>query len=170
MTDHEARLAQLEAQVQKLQDCEAIRQLLARYGPLADSADNAERRGTMGEMFTDDGVYDLGEDWSATGPEHIGELLNNPQHLDLVANGSAHVMGMPYITLDGDSASAVSYSRVYRHENGQFTVWRVAANWWHCVRRDGKWQVLRRVNRLLDGSEAARVILRKVGAAEPPQQ
>lgn len=168
MNEYEDRLSMLEAQVQKLQDCEDIRQLLASYGPLADSADNAERRGRVGALFASEGVYDLGEDWRATGPEQIGELLNNPEHLDLVANGSAHVMGMPHIVLAGDTASAVSYSRVYRHLNGEFTVWRVAANWWQCARVDGKWKVMLRVNRLLNGAEAAREILRNTGAAEPP--
>lgn len=161
-TDTQTRLALLEAELQKLQDCEAIRQLLASYGPLADTADNAERRRNMGALFADDGVYDLGEGWSANGPQDIGELLNNPDHLGLVANGSAHVMGMPFIELDGDSATAISYSRVYRHENGRFNIWRVSANRWQCVRVDGKWKVVERKNRLLNGSEAAREILRGV--------
>jgi len=49
---------------------------------------------------------------------------------------------------------------VYRHEAGTFTVWRVSANHWECARIDGQWKVTRRTNRLLDGNEAARDILR----------
>ncbi|MFT4520423.1 MAG: hypothetical protein ACI9JM_002826 [Halioglobus sp.] len=166
MSDHEDRLSQLEAAVSRLKDCEAIRQLLARYGPLADSADTPHRRTKAGSLFSQHGVYDLGKDWSAVGPEAIGELLNNPAHLELVANGSAHVMGLPYIVLDGDTATALSYSRVYRHENGEFKIWRVSANEWHCARIKNVWKVERRINRLLDGSEAAREILKRVDLEE----
>lgn len=167
MPDIESRLARLEQELEKLQDCEAIRQLLASYGPLADSADNEEGRQRMGDLFTDEGSYDLADDWSATGPVAIGELLNNPTHLDLVANGSAHVMGMPYIELDGERATALSYSRVYRHENGEFIVWRVSANLWQCQRVKGAWKVTRRTNRLLNGSDDARELLRHIGLTKP---
>lgn len=160
MSNLETRLAALEKEVENLRACEAIRNLLASYGPLADTADTAAGRHRMAELFSTDGVYDLGEDWSAQGREAIGELLNNPDHLQLVANGSAHVMGMPHITLDGDKATALSYSRVYRHENGEFSVWRVSANLWQCQRIAGQWQVTRRVNRLLDGNDSAKALLR----------
>lgn len=162
MNDIESRLAALETEVQHLRDCEAIRQLLASYGPLADTADTAEGRGAMGALFSDDGVYDLGDEWQARGPEAIGELLNNPDHLALVANGSAHVMGLPYLTVTGDTATALSYSRVYRHENGEFTVWRVSANRWECARIEGRWRVTRRVNRLLDGNAQAKALLQNL--------
>lgn len=159
MSSLETRLAALEKEVQHLRDCEAIRQLLASYGPLADTADTAEGRRKMGALFAENGVYDLGDEWQAAGPDAIGELLNNPDHLALVANGSAHVMGLPYITVTGDTATALSYSRVYRHQGGEFTVWRVSANRWECQRTDGQWQVTRRVNRLLDGNAQAKALL-----------
>jgi hypothetical protein len=166
MKDHESRISLLEAEVQRLRDCEDIRQILARYGPLADSADTAERRLTAGKLFADSGVYDLGKDWKAVGPADVGELLNNPEHLDLVANGSAHVMGLPYITLDGDHASALSYSQVYRYRDGAFSVWRVSINYWECARIRGIWKVVHRTNRLLDGSNAARDLLMKADNRE----
>ena len=162
MATTEDRIALLETELNKLKDCEAIRQLLARYGPLADSADTDARRRAAGELFAEDGVYDLAEDWQGSGPKAIGELLNNPDHLDLIGHGSAHVMGLPYIVLDGDQASALSYSRVYRHRNGVFNVWRVSINYWQCVRVGGQWKVQRRSNRLLDGSADARALLEKV--------
>ena len=160
MTMLEDRITALEAEVRQLRDCESIRQLIARYGPLADTAEDATGRSRVGSLFAQEGIYDLGEDWQATGPTAIGELLNNPDHLNIVANGSAHVMGLPCIRLQGDKATAISYSRVYRHEAGTFTVWRVSANHWECARIDGQWKVMRRTNRLLDGNEAARDILR----------
>ncbi|MFK7733158.1 MAG: nuclear transport factor 2 family protein [Pseudomonadales bacterium] len=156
----ETRLAALEAEVQHLRDCEAIRQLLASYGPLADTADSPEGRSAIGALFSENGVYDLGDEWQATGPNAIGELLNNPDHLALVANGSAHVMGLPFITVKGDTATALSYSRVYRHSDGEFSVWRLSANRWECAREDGQWRVTRRVNRLLDGNDQAKALLR----------
>lgn len=162
MSDIEQRFRALEEKVAGLQDQIAIYQLIAHYGPLADGADTEERRQKAGALFGEDGVYDLGSDWKAQGPNEVAGMLAGEMHRDLIAHGSAHVMGLPYVLVDGDRAIAFSYSRVYRHRDGVFTVWRVSANRWELTRGEKGWEVTRRVNRLLDGNEEAKILLREV--------
>lgn len=161
MTDIEQRLIALEDETIKLRSQMAVYQVLARYGPLADSADDDVRRQKVGALFSDDGVYDLGADWKGIGPAGVAEMLAGDIHRDLVCHGSAHVMGLPYVIVDGDRATALSYSRVYGHRDGVFTVRRVAANHWQLAREDGSWKVTHRINRLLDGNDEAKAILRQ---------
>jgi hypothetical protein len=42
-----------------------------------------------------------------------------------------------------------------------FEVFRVSSNRWELRKSDGQWRVQRRTNRLLDGDEAARALLRR---------
>jgi hypothetical protein len=158
----EQRILLLEAETARLRDHVAIYQILARYGPLADSADDEARRQKTGALFSENGIYDIDADWKGYGPSGVAEMLGGEIHRDLVHNGSAHVMSLPYVIVEGDKATALSYSQVYRHREGAFFVWRVAANHWELAREGGGWKVTYRVNRLLDGNEEARAILRRV--------
>jgi len=158
----EERLDRLEREVERLRDHVAISQLIASYGPLADTAENFELGLDAGSLWEEDGRYDLGSDWIGTGPQGVAALLDNGEHQALVGQGGAHVLSLPVITLSGDEAKAVNYSRVYRHEAGHFSLWRVSANYWELRRTDGQWKVVLRRNRMLDGSEDARAILRQV--------
>lgn len=158
----EERLTALENDVKCLKDYSEITKIIATYGPLADTAEGEEGRQKVGDLFTEDGVYDLGKDWVGKGHAGVGALLADQNHLDLMANGSAHIMSLPVIGVEGDRASAVSYSRVYRHNGGQFVIWRVSANHWEFVRENGTWKVAVRTNRLLDGSADSKALLRRV--------
>ncbi len=158
----EQRLLALEAETARLRDQMAIYQVIARYGPLADSADDETRRHKAGALFSEDGVYDLGGDWKGCGPAGVAEMLDGEIHHDLVLHGSAHIMSLPFVTVDGDRATALSYSQVYRHRDGAFTILRVSANHWEFTREGGGWKVKYRANRLLDGNEEAKGILRLV--------
>lgn len=161
MSDTETRLAALESQLRTLQDHVAVSQVIARYGPLADSADTVERGMKAGALWADDGVYGLAAEWEGKGPAGIAGLLDNDVHRALVREGAAHILSAPYVRVDGDRATAVNYSRVYKHEDGRFVVWRVSVNYWELARIGADWKVQRRTNRLLDGSEEARAILRR---------
>jgi hypothetical protein len=70
------------------------------------------------------------------------------------------VIGLPHIVLDGDTAVATSYSRLYRRDGDNFRVWRVGANRWEFVRTADGWRVKNRVNRVLNGGEEPRALLR----------
>ena len=138
-----------------LEDREAIRNLIARYGPLAD-AGNAE---AVAALWSEDGIYAVGGMGEARGRSAIAALISGPVHQPLLADGCAHVLTSPAIDLAGDSAVARCHSVVFRHEDGEWAPVRVAANRWELRRGADGWQVVRRDNALLDGSAAARALL-----------
>ena len=170
MSDTEARLAALEKRVHELEDQVALYQLMSAYGPLVDSGD-AE---ATAALWTEDGVYDWGGGpkpvagppvkegpaGAAYSQAAIADMVRGPYHQEIIHGGSGHVIGLPHVVLDGDTAVATSYSRLYRREGDNFRVWRVGANKWEFVRTPEGWRVKNRVNRVLNGDEEPRQLLR----------
>jgi hypothetical protein len=61
------------------------------------------------------------------------------------------------IDIDGDRATALSYSFVLRRDADQrVSVWRLGAARWELVRVDGRWKIHRRTHRQLDETGAGR--------------
>lgn len=145
----------LASRLQALEDREAIRDLIARYGPLADSGE----AGDLAQLWTSDGIYAVGGMGEAQGHTAIAGLIEGVVHQKLMQDGCAHVLSPIAIELDGDDAVAVGYSVVFRHDAGEFVVERVSANRWSLQRGPRGWQVHRRDNALLDGTAAARALL-----------
>ena len=145
----------LAERLRALEDREAIRDLIARYGPLADSG-QAE---AVAALFAEDGIYAVGGMGEAQGRAAIAVLISGPVHQSLMADGCAHVLTSPAIALEGDRAVARCHSIVFRHEDGEWAPVRVAANRWELTRGKAGWQVTRRDNALLDGSAASRALL-----------
>lgn len=148
-------LATLAARLQALEDREAIRALIAGYGPLADAGDSAG----IAALWTADGTYGVGGMGLVQGREAIAGLIDGPTHRALMADGCAHLLGPVAIELDGDRATARGHSVVFRHADGRFEAVRVSANRWDLVRTDNGWRVSHRENALLDGSAQARALL-----------
>jgi hypothetical protein len=69
------------------------------------------------------------------------------------------VLGPLTVQVEGDRASARGHSVVFRHGAGGFEAYRVSANRWTLVRTGQGWRVAHRANALLDGDEAARILL-----------
>ena len=154
-TESISRLAALEARLAELEDREAIRNLVARYGPLADAGEAA----AVASLWAEDGVYDVGGFGASAGRVAIAALIAGPVHRQLMRDGCAHLLGPVHVHIDGARAVAVGHSCVFRHTGKAFEAYRVAANRWELLKRDGQWQVARRSNRLLDGDAAARALL-----------
>jgi uncharacterized protein (TIGR02246 family) len=132
-------------------DVVAIMQLIATYGVAVDSGDAA----AAAALFTEQGWYDVaGRRYE--GAAAIAAMVSGPAHQGLLAEGVAHLQGLPRVDVDGDRAVAVNHSVVLR----QGAVWRVAANRWELLRTPAGWRVTARTNRLLDGTEEARDLLR----------
>lgn len=145
----------LAGRLRALEDREAIRELVACYGPLADSGDAAG----VAELWEAGGTYAVHGFAAASGQAAIAALIEGPVHQALLADGCAHLLGPVTITLDGDGATACGHSVVFRHTDEGFAVHRVAANRWHFARGAQGWRVTHRENALLDGNEAARALL-----------
>lgn len=145
----------LESRLRAVEDREAIRELIARYGPLADAGDAK----AVAALWAEDGSYSVGGLMNAQGRDRIAALINSELHQRLIAGGCAHILGPVAIELDGDSAVACGHSVVFRHADNGFDAWRVSANRWELARTGDGWRVRCRVNALLDGSEAARALL-----------
>lgn len=147
--------AALADRIAALEDREAIRGLIARYGPLADAGDCAG----AAALWTEDGVYEVGGFGAYHGRAAIQQLLEGESHQQLIHGGSAHVLSPPVIELDGDHAAARTYSVVFRKAGEIWEAHRAAANEWHLARTGEGWRVTRRINRLLDGNAAARALI-----------
>lgn len=148
-------LPTVDERLTALEDREAIRNLIASYGPLADSGD-AE---AVAALWTEEGSYAVGGMAEAKGRAAIAALINGEVHRALMADGCAHLLGPVVIDLANDRAVARGHSVVLRNGPSGFEVWRVSANRWELVRTTDGWRVERRVNAPLDGSEAARALL-----------
>ena len=141
--------------IRRLEDMDAIRNLIASYGPLADIGD-AEG---VAALWTENGSYSVGDFGEAKGREQIGALILSDTHQQLLTAGCGHILTTPHITLDGDSAVAINHSVVLRNAGDSHTAWRVSANRWELVRTDDGWRVQHRLNRPLNGNGAARALL-----------
>ena len=148
-------LASIEARLAALEDREAIRRLIASYGPLADLGDAQ----AAAALWTEDGTYDIGTHGAHRGHRGIAALLESDEHRQLIAGGAAHILSAPLIDLDGDRATARTYSCVLRKNGNVWVAHRVAANHWQLARTQAGWRVTGRVNRLLDGSAEARALI-----------
>jgi hypothetical protein len=154
MDTADERLATLERRVKLLEDQVAIYQLLASYGPAADSGSTQ----TAIALWAPDGVYDLHAK-RMTGRGDIAEELEGEWHRGLIAQGSGHIVSMPQVTIAGDRAVATCHSRLYRREGETYRVISVSANRWEFARGDRGWQVTYRTSRRLDGSDESHDLL-----------
>ena len=148
----------LEKRLRALEDLAAVGQLVARYGPAADSGAGDAVAG----LWTANGAYEAPPHGSWTGHDEIAGMINGPGHQTVVTGGAAHVLTPPVITVDGDEARAWNHALHLRWdpEQQRFWVFRVSANSWHLRREADGWRVERRVNRNLDGAPESRAILR----------
>ena len=153
MDDLEARVDALEARLRAVEDELALYRLMTSYGPAADSGDGTK----ASEIWTEDGVYDVDSIGELAGRGAIAGMLGAEGHQALVP-GCAHLNHPVIIQLDGDRATAVGYSQVWRTDDGTHRVFRVAVNRWEFARTGEGWRVVRRTNRRL-GTEASREIL-----------
>lgn len=146
---------EISARLRLLEDRAAIADLIASYGPLADSGD----AGRLAALWTADGEYTVGGFGTAHGHAQIAALIEGETHQALMAQGCAHVLSPHTIAIAGDRAEAKGHSVVLRTDGESYEAWRVSANRWTFVRTAEGWRVSRRENAPLDGSAAARVLL-----------
>lgn len=147
--------ASLEARLRHVEDQLAIYQVIAAYGPAIDACDHRQSF----DLWTEDGVYDVGGLGVYEGRAGLTTMIDGPFHQDVVGGGSAHVGSLPYVIVEGDAAVATNYARLYAHRDGAFAPVRIVASRWHFRRTERGWLIERRINRLLDGDADARALL-----------
>ncbi|MFK7840776.1 MAG: nuclear transport factor 2 family protein [Sphingorhabdus sp.] len=135
--------------LQRLEDLEAIRNLIASYGPLADSGD----ADGVAALWSVSGTYDVGGFGVSVGRPAIAALISGDTHQSLMAQGCAHILSPHQIMLNGATAIATGYSIVFRKIGDAYEAWRVSHNRWELSRQtDGNWLVDMRVNRPVSGA------------------
>jgi hypothetical protein len=154
----EEMVTQLQERVARLEDQVAIYQLMMSYGPSVDSGTSAFTAG----LWTDDGVYDFDNvSDDLVGSQAIKEMVEGPRHQSYIMSGCAHLVGIPYVEIDGDRAVATGYSSLNHFDGEGFRIGRITANRWELTRTEGGWRVTRRTNRILNGEEEPRALLRR---------
>lgn len=153
----EERLAAIESRLRSVEDQLEIIRLLAAYGPLVDSGECH----AAAELWTGDGVYDVGGSGPAAGHDDIAALYESELHQWLIHEGSGHVTTTPRITLQGDTATAIAHSFVLLRDGDGWKVWRASANDWQLERTTEGWRVVERRNRTLEGTADSHDILRR---------
>ena len=142
MTDQSELIASLLQRVEALEDERAIQRLLTRYGLAVDGGD-AE---ATGQLYAEDCHIDIDGAAFMDGREQARGIVTSPAHQEIMPN-CAHVMGPYSVELDGDRATATGYATVYIKEDGKVRVWRQSYGRWELVKRDGRWQVAKRISR-----------------------
>ncbi len=159
----------IEQRLRAIEDRLDILNLIASHPPSADSGADYFTR----EVYTEDGVIDLGGGKTANGNAEVAAMVKTSGHQAAIAGGLAHFCGLPRIDIDGDAATVTSYLQIITpHPNAEpyevpnhgttkgFRIHRVGANRWELVRTAAGWKIKRRTLRPLDGSEPARELLR----------
>ena len=164
--------AALAAVERRLADLEAHDQVLAAIARYSTSVDAGEADATA-EVFSESGRYSftLGVDTATLeGRDDVRDMVLGDMHQGIILGGAGHVMGLPFVEVDGDMATATGHSMLVRYdaERAGFHVARLAANRWELTRTAAGWQVDSRLNLLLDGRDSARVLMGRpvVTAAE----
>ena len=157
-----------EDRLRRVEDMLAIQQLIASYGPAADSC-NTE---LLERIWAKDAIYDVGGLGLYVDHAGLRTAYDGEFHQDIVAHGSSHASTMPYIVIDGDRASATHYGTLFTQRDGAFKLNRLIASRWILRRTaDGAWEVESRTNRLLDGGDQAKDLLKRVeeGPSSEPE-
>ena len=158
----------LEERIRILEDRFEIYNLIASHPISADTAAKAHIR----SMYDEDGIMDLGGTKSAAGNENISNMSQRQAHQDAIAAGIAHLVGLPYVEISGDTAVVTSYLQVITpHPTADpvdvpahgtspgYRIHRVGANRWELLRTQTGWKIKRRSYRSLDGTQPALDIL-----------
>ena len=164
----------LQQRIRAIEDRLEIYNLIASHPPSADTGD----AGWAEAAYTEDGLFDRGPGLSgAAGNKALGALLQSDGHQAAIAGGLAHFTGLPYVTIDGDEATVISYLQILTpKKSGEavevpnhgasrgYHIHRVVTNRWELVRSKSEWRIKRRTLRLVDGTPPSRELLR--GALE----
>jgi ketosteroid isomerase-like protein len=138
----------IEERLQRLEDHEAIRQVLAGYGYSVDGLNYD----SVADFYTENGEYKVDDVLDFQGRDRVASITNDAGHRALVAGGVAHVALPPYIVVDGDQAAATCHTMIPRKCEDGYYIWRLSASRLELVREtDGQWRIASRQTWSQDG-------------------
>lgn len=144
----------IEQRLQAVEDELAIIRLVASYGPMVDTG----LTHLAPHLFAEEGFYDVSFG-RLEGRAAITAMLSGEEHQSVVRQGIAHVMGLPYVEIAGDSATAVNPTHLYLRDGDGYRIFRVAQNVWKFARTAEGWNIVERYNRLIGADDEARSLL-----------
>jgi ketosteroid isomerase-like protein len=150
------QLRDLEQRVRVLEDEAAIQRLLVAYGFAVDTGDVE----AMLDGFAEDVTVRVDGNWVMHGHEQAREIVEGSVHQGFLPL-CAHNVGPFTVAVDGDTAVATGYSRVYLRTDAGFRVERVSFNRWELTRGAEGWKVSVRHTALLGVGDAAHNLLRR---------
>ena len=151
------RLAALEARLRRIEDERAVERMIASYGPLVDAGE----ADAVAAMWAPDGAYDV-ENWLMSGRDDVAAMVRSPGHQDLITTGCVHFLSPAVVTIHGDEAVAVCESTLLLKRATTYEPIRAGVSHFHLTRASAApygWQIVKRVTRLLDGTEPPRGLL-----------
>lgn len=155
MSDTAQLLADALRRIQRLEDEAEIRNLLSSYGLATDGGSED----ATANIFAQDCHIDIDGVAFMEGREQARGIVASPLHQEIMPN-CAHVMGPFHLKWDGETAVATGYATVYLREGDNVKIWRQSYGRWELVKRDGRWQVLRRTSRSTGRDDCQQLLLR----------
>jgi hypothetical protein len=128
--------------------------MIATYGPAVDSGRNV----CASALWTNDGIYDINMG-AYSGTDALTSIFGGEFQQELLADGCAHLLSLPKVTVSGDAAVATCYQQLVRRQGAGYIIFRQSSTRWEFVRTKAGWKVKIRYTRLLDGSEESQAIL-----------
>ncbi|MDE0005284.1 MAG: nuclear transport factor 2 family protein [Rhodospirillaceae bacterium] len=127
---------ELRRQLTELRDIEAIKQLMAEYCDIADDDHNQDR---IASIFTEDGIWEGGDDGRAQGHAEIRALFK--RFAEQISFSQHNVYNFR-IRVDGDRAEGTSYffGPFTFRENG-FRCWIIGRSEDDYAKEGGVWKI-----------------------------
>jgi len=139
----------IEERLQRLEDHEAIRQVLAGYGYSVDGLNYD----SVADFYAENGRYLVDDTLDFQGRDRVASITKDAGHRALVAGGVAHVALPPYIVVEGDEAAATCHTMIPRKGEDGYYIWRLSASRLELVREaDGQWRIVKRQTWAQDGN------------------
>jgi ketosteroid isomerase-like protein len=123
------------------------------------------------DIFTEDAVLDQKPEVQHRGRDEILKLIGGENQRAAIEHGMAHLASLPFVTVNGDRASAIGYLLVVvRDEQARavdlpgkvnslcLSIYHLSVNRWEFIRTPTGWKVSNRIVRPLATKEAHEII------------
>lgn len=123
------------------------------------------------KMFTQDAVFDQGQERQYKGLEEILKIVNAPDQQQAIKSGMTHLAMLPHVTLKGDSAIATGYLLIAMPDTAAshvnlpgkgvspgFSIYQLTVNKWQLLRTTEGWKVTQRTVRPITSIDSRNIL------------